>query len=358
MIVKGLKTARRFFNSGKYKEVIRLLEPVIFQYRESFNFFYLLGVSCLYAGELGGALSYLKRAEQLKEYNINTQLALAVVYLKKTDKENALRTWLRVLEIEPKNKIAQKGLNVIRKYPEPEDCIAFCDSQKIYALYPKIKKKLLPKVLFFITIVVFVTISTVTLIVYFPQLFKKSNRPGIEKYTLPEKMGLIDYSKTYKFTFSEKEIDAIFNKAKSLFNNYKDNFVLVEINRLLNSNASMDVKSIMYAMKDHLQTPDFSMLKKADSFTYTEVITTPYLYEDCFIRWEGKVGGLQISDTKISFDFWVGNTKEFFGVVPVILNFGETLTNGESIEVLGKIQVNPDDTIIIEGIGIHKIVQD
>ena len=357
MAVKGLKKARRLFRSQKFKDVIRLLEPEIFQYRESFAFFYLLGVSCLYSGELGGALSYLKRAQQLKEYNINTLLCLAVVFLKKTDKENALRTWLKVLEIDPKNKIAQKGLNLVRKSPEPEDIIALCNSGKIYTLFPPIRKKILSKVLFFTTLLCFASVCSLILIVYLPGLMKKNIRPGIEKYELPEKKALLDYSGTYTYTFSEKEIESIFNKVKSLFNNYKDNLALVEINKLLHSNASMDVKSIMYAIRDHMQTPDFSTLKKEDSFTYTQVTEKPFLYENCFIRWEGRVGGLLITETAITFDFWVGNTVEFFGVVPVILFFGENLANGMTIEILGEVK-RDGEKVVIEGTMVHKIVQE
>ncbi|MBN2533802.1 MAG: hypothetical protein JXB88_12980 [Spirochaetales bacterium] len=357
MALKGLKKARRLFNSGKYIEVVRLLEPSIFQYRESFSFFYLLGVSCFYSGDLGGALSYLKRAEQLRENDVNTQLALAVIFLKKAEKENSLRIWLKILEIDPKNKKARRGLNLIRKTPEPEDIIAFCNSNRINSLLPKQNKKILSKVLFFIT--TFILASGISgFIIYFsPNLMNKNTRPGMERYILPEKQGLLDYSRTYRYMYSEKEIRAIFEKAKSLFSKYKDNLAIVEINRLLHSNASMDVKMIVHTLRDHMYTPDFSTFTKKDSFSYTDVFAEPYLYENCFILWEGRAGGLQISETAITFDFWVGNTNEFFGVVPVVLYSGENITNGQTLEILGKVKLDQDGNVMIEGIAIRRIVQ-
>lgn len=358
MAVKGLKKARRLFNSGKFTEVVRLLEPSIFQYRESFSFFYLLGLSCQYTGDLGGALSYLKRAQQLRDDDVNTQLALAVVFLKKTEKENSLRTWLKVLEIDPKNKRAQKGLNLIRKSPEPEDIIAFCNSSRINSLLPRIKKKILPKVLFFITTIILAFGISVSIIQYFPDLMNKNIRPGMERYVLPEKQGLLDYSQTYRYMYSEKEIRAVFEKAKSLFGKYKDNLAIVEINRLLNSNASIDVKSIAHILRDQMYTPDFSTFAKKDSFSYTDVFDDPHLYENCFILWEGRAGGLQITETTITFDFWVGNTTEFFGVVPVVLYFGENLANGQTLEVLGKVVLDQEGKVMIEGVAIRRIVQD
>jgi len=354
--VKGLKKARRLFNSGKYTEVVRLLEPEIFQYRESFSFFYLLGISCLYSGDLGGAHSYLKRAQQLREDDVNTHLALAVVYLRKTEKENALRTWLRILEIDPHNRRAQKGLNIVRKYPEPEDMIEFYNSGKIRSLFPPVKKKLLSKVLFFIITILSASVCALLVLIYYPGIMEKKIRPGVEKYILPEK-GLLDYSSTERYFYSEKEIREIFSKAKSLFNNYKDNQAIVEINRLLHSNASMDVKSLIYTLKDYMYKPDFSTFKKEDSFSYETVFDDPLLYENCFIRWEGRIGGIQVTETAISFDFWVGDSHEFSGVVPVVLNFASTIKNGQTVEVLGEVKLDQDNKVTIRGIAIRRIVQ-
>jgi tetratricopeptide (TPR) repeat protein len=356
--LKGLKAARRLFNSGKYKEVIRQLEPVIFQYRESFAFFYLLGISCLHNGELGGALSYLQRARQLKEHNINTSLALAVVYLKKSDKENALRTWLTVLEIDPKNKIARRGLDLIRKYSEPEDIVELINSPKINRLIPAKKKNLPGKVLFFILFFICIGIGAGGFFYYKPTFPDKPIRPGMETYDLSQKQGLIDYSRTYTYTFSENEILDVFEKIRSLFQNYRDNRAIVEINRLLHSNARMDIKSMLFALKDHMITPDFSTFKKSDNFTYTEVIKEPFLYADTFVIWEGRVGGLEITPEQISFDFWVGTIKEFFGVVPVILKFGENLSNGDTVRVLGKVVLDQADGVTLEGVGVQRVVQD
>jgi tetratricopeptide (TPR) repeat protein len=358
LAVKGLKKARRLFNSGKFTEVVRLLEPAIFQYRESFSFFYLLGVSCLYSGDTGGALSYLKRAQQLRENDIQTLLAMAVVYLKKTEREDSLRIWLKILEIDPKNKRARKGLNLLRKSPEPEDIIAFCDSNRIYSLFPKRKKKILNKVLFLITTMVLASGISGLIIYFSPDLMNRNIRPGMEQYVLPENQGLLDYSRTYRFMYSEKEIREIFNKAKSLFNDYKDNQSIVEINRLLHSNASMDVKSIVYTLRDHMSTPDFSTFSKSNSYSYTEVFEEPYLYENCYILWEGKAGGVRITESAVTFDLWVGNTHEFFGVVPVVLYFGEDITNGQILEVLGKVKLDQDEKVMLEGTALRKIVQD
>jgi hypothetical protein len=180
----------------------------------------------------------------------------------------------------------------------------------------------------------------------------------METYDLSQKQGLIDYSRTYTFTFSEKEIHDIFEKIRFLFQNYQDNRAIVEINRLLHSNARMDIKSMLFALKDHMIIPDFSTFHYNDNFLYTEVIKEPFLYADTFVIWEGRVGGLSMTTEQITFDFWVGTIEEFFGVVPVILEFGENLLNGDTIKVLGKVVVDEDDGIVLKGVGVHRVVRD
>jgi tetratricopeptide (TPR) repeat protein len=353
MPVRGLKKAKRLFVSGKFGQVIRLLEPEIFRYRESFTFYSLLGMSCLYSDELGGALSYLSRAHQLNDDDINILCGIAVIHLKKLNKEEAIKTWLRVLELDAKNAIAQRGLNTLRKLPEHEDLVAFADSKKIFKLYPKIKSRRWINVVI-TTGVLLLSIFISIIVLKYVTIPERKLRPEIEQYTLPAgRPSLIELTGDFSFIFSEDEVRTIFNRAKAFFNDYRDNRALVEINRLLHSNASPDVKTIALAMKDHVYEPDFSTIK--DSYSLETVFEQPLLYDSCYVLWKGRVGGLSIGNDKISFDFWVGDTKVFEGVVPVILLFGALLENGQSIEVLGQIKTIENETIILNGKAIHRI---
>ena len=53
-------TARKYLKKRQFSKVINLLEPHIMEYRQSFQFFYLLGVACLYQGDIGGCEEYFK----------------------------------------------------------------------------------------------------------------------------------------------------------------------------------------------------------------------------------------------------------------------------------------------------------
>ncbi|MBN1696087.1 MAG: hypothetical protein JW881_01125 [Spirochaetales bacterium] len=349
----SLKKAKRFFASGKFSHVIRLLEPEIFRYRESFIFYSLLGTSCLYTDETGGALSYLSRAHQLNDRDISTLLGIAVIHLKKLNREEAIKTWLLVLEIDPKNKTAQRGLNIIRKIPEHEDLVEFVDSKKIYSLYPKRKSRGFANTVLISTILLVVSFTGI-IVVRYVKLPEKKTRPEIEQFILPDsRSSLIQLNDDFPFIFTDAEVRTVFNRAKSLFIEYRDNRALVEINRLLNSNAAPEVKVTAGAMKDHVIEPDFSTIR--DSYSLEVVLKQPYLYDNCFVRWKGKVGGLEIGDEAIRFDFWVGDTHTFEGVIPVLLDFGALLENGQTIEVLGSIETIDRQNFILKGRAIHRL---
>ena len=112
---QGLAHAENLFRKRRFPAVIAELEPQIFLYRDSPRFYYLLGASCFYTGDIGGAGSYLKRAEQLEERSEEVELALAAYHLRRRENDEALRIWLDVLDHDPKNRNARRGLALVRK---------------------------------------------------------------------------------------------------------------------------------------------------------------------------------------------------------------------------------------------------
>ena len=133
---KSLSDARRLFRARKYAEVIRVLEPEVFKFRENHEYFSLLGYSCLHTGDLGGATSYITRAHQLKPGDTNSLLGLAAIQLKKADAEGALKRWLEVLDEDPRNPVALKGMNMLRKGLSRDGLQDLIDSGRIRQLYP------------------------------------------------------------------------------------------------------------------------------------------------------------------------------------------------------------------------------
>jgi len=355
---KSLVIARRLFRAKKYPEVIKILEPQILKYRESFAYYFLLGASCLYVKDFGGALSYLRRANQIKDDDISTLLGLAVIYFKKMDTEEAIKYWLRVLELDTQNKIARRGLDLVRGKEANEDVISsLLDSGKIVSLFPKSQFRIsLVLPLIFVGILC-LGIAFYLIYPYIPSLFP-AKRVEIDDITLfSEVMPLIEYNKEEPYMLTEREVQEIFKQAKEYFYQYKDNKALVLLNKLIHSNASIVVKQKSRLLKGFAIKPDFSDFH--DSYSFYTVKKEPLLYEDVYVLWKGKITNLKVSEDKITFQFMVGyhDEKELQGIVPVELDFGANIKNGDALELLGQVVIR-DNYIILKCISWRRIHPD
>jgi hypothetical protein len=351
MPAKGLKKAERLFRLKKFKDVVNCLQPEIFKYRESFRFYYYLGISCLYTNDASGAVSYLNRASHLKEEDQNSLIGLAAAQLLKYQTGDAIKTYLAVLDLNPRNSTARYGLELVRKGIASDDVAHLVESGRIRKLFPQTGP--LPLKFFLIPVAVLVVLAVgFSTAAYF---FRETpeQRPGIAAYTLPDDaLNLIDLTGDYRYRLTVKEVKDTFARAKEHLNAYRDNLALVELNRILNSNASYQVKTLCQTIKKYAIKPDFSNIR--DSFPLKDVLKDPLLYVDCSVSWRGKVGSISVGKDQIRFDLWVGDTNEFEGVVPAVLDFAADLDNAQTVEVLGEV-ASSGGNVLLKGRMIHRI---
>ena len=336
----------RLYQRKKYTEAIQLLESQIFRFRDRFEFYSLLGLACLYSGDFGGAESYLKRASQLKSDDTPILLGLAALDLKRFETEGALKKWLKVINLDPRNRTAGRGLNFLRRDPASADIQELIESGRIKSFFPPIpfsvSRFAAP------ALAVFLTALIILGLVYFfslsPLPFRRDVRPGIREIELSTlRLALTEDTGSSGFMLSEEEIRKTFSGVKTYLMKYRDNLALREINKILLSNASAYVKEKSRLLKTFVQVPDFTTIK--DSFSFLEVQENPLLYEGCFVVWAGKAANVNITEEKITFDLLVGYQyeKELQGFVPVTLDFAVNLESGFAVEILG--QVVSSDTL-------------
>ena len=350
-----IKRAFLLYRRRKFSQLIRLLESQIFRFRENAEFFFLLGSACLYSGDYGGAESYLKRADQLKPQDVQTLLGLAAVHAKRAETDAALKVWLQVLELEPGNRQAHRGLETLRRADTGEALQAIRGSKKIEQLYPPIQAN--PRrILFPIITVAAIAVIAFGLFYLSSKLsLKNKERTGISAVSLSSNQpSLITAEGSPQFVYSEKEIQDSFERTKKYLLQYRDNLALREINRILLSNASSYVKEKARLLKSFVQTPDFSTI--TDTFSFAEVRQNPLLYSDCFVVWSGKVANVRLGAESITFELLVGyqDEKELEGVVPVTLGFAFDLENGVGVEVLGRV-VFINNAPALQGKSIHRL---
>jgi tetratricopeptide (TPR) repeat protein len=352
-----IKYAKKLFYNKKYSQAARILETQIFKYRESSNFYYLLGTSCLYTGDHGGAQSYLKRAVQLNENNTQALCSLAALSLRKGSIEEALLQFLEAAEKEKKNGNAKTAIKNLRKYSSP-DKLAELSDKTFYKLFLPCKSFFLRKI-----ITAAAALTSGFLLVWFiilplinsiPVNTSKTSREGLvfDVFTADGKIS--DRSENYFYTLTEKEILKTLDRIIKYFNEYNDNAALKDINLILNSNAALEIKDRAELIKSYLKESDFINIKT--SYTYSEIFKNPLLFHQCYIVWKGRVSNLSVNKDSITFDFLVGyhDGRILEGVIPVKVLFPADIKQGQALEILGKISTQ--GTVSMEAKALHAIV--
>ena len=356
----ALDRAERLFSSGRFNELISLLEPAIPIYRESQRFYYLLGSSCLRTGDAGGASTYLKRAEQLSPSNPETMLALAALAVRKGETEKAVEFYLRVLEDRPGDKNARTCLAVLRKEGGPEGIARLLETGKIERLYPG--RKQVPRFILPVAIIV-VAVSAIYLIWPFGQSLVESLskprvvRPEVAAVTLSraEKESPVETGGSFRFVLTEKQALDAFNRAKDYFQAYRDNAAVIEINRLLGSNASAALKEKAASLRAFIGRPDFRTIRDAPSFS--EATRDPGLFNACTIAWKGMAANVHSDSGVVSFDFLVGyqDKKRLEGLVTAKIS-GAEVPMDRSLEILATIR-STNGVLSLDCVAIHELAQ-
>ena len=365
-----LKKAYKLYRRKKYTQILQLLESQIFRYRQSFQFYYLLGMSCLYTGDFSGAESYLQRALSLKPGNKNALLGIAAVHLKQQKTSEALKDWFEVIDQDPKNSQANRGLAVVRKHADPDDLIAYTDSSRLYKLLPR-ETRIGPGTIALLTASALILAGLLFYPLYAPYVDRmfaqKIQRPEIAELDLTvddytSEQGEAAGNETEnsdqpdaQFELSSKELKNTYEDVVEYFNRYEDNLAQREINRILLSNASKELKNKVSILATYTRTPSFDTL--THNFDYKEVRSRPLLYNDCYVIWKGRVSNLQVGENTIRFDLLVGyeTEKVLQGIVPVEMDFAAHIDPAFPIEILGRIEANGGN-LRLKAASIHQFI--
>ena len=351
---KVLSKAEKQFRKRNFAETIRLLEPQVYRFRDNFDFYVLLGSACFHTGDVAGAYSYMMRADQIQSESVPVLLTLAAIHARRGDVEKALDTWLHVLDIDPHNRHARRGLNLLRKGADDERLAELAGTRDLRRLLPVLP----PYVPAVAIIALALTAAIAAGVVLVPRIgiLQRTERPEISEITLSEREPeFVSHSGEYRYTLTDAEVRDIFESAKNHMVRYRDNLACVELNRLLYSNAKAAVKERVRLLQGHLQRPDFTSMQ--DSFTFAQVSEDPILHLGCFVVWSGKIANLTYGTNAITFELLVGyqDQRVLEGRATVILEFEELLDDGGALEVLGEVGLR-DDAIVVNGISIHRIM--
>ncbi len=356
-----LDKAGRLFRKRRYGEVISLLEPVALAvddpaYKNSFDLYFLLGMSCLYTGDTGGASAYFSRAWKINMRNPALLLAQAAVFLAQGKTAEACGAYLDALHQDPENKKAAKALEFLRK-TEDDEVERFVRRGKAVRFYPAARKSRLRPVL---------AAAAVMLVCLVPAGFILARRAAVPpradlsafSLSLDERRSAAgsEQEGTYRYILTSSQIVDSYEAIKTYFNRFRDNAAQVEINRLLNSNASVSVRRKARQLMDYLSEPGFDTLK--DNYSYAEVYEEPDLYLDCWVIWYGLAANVTRTENSTDFSFLVGYDRkaDLQGMIRVHFPRALSFDPDRPFEVLGQIK-SDGGHLFLQGSSIYQTVR-
>ncbi|MDR1353726.1 MAG: tetratricopeptide repeat protein [Treponema sp.] len=338
-----LTKAIRLLRRRKYGDVIRTLESEIFRFRDSFKYYYILGIACLKVNDFGGALDFFKRAHDIKKKDVPVLLGLAVLFMRRGSTDRAVDLYLEVQETDPKNRIAKKALKMIRKYGAEENSDSWAETGKLSVLYPPVPKPPFSKKTIFIPLLFILAAGAVFLLYRLNILnpFKDSSgsRQGLYLTMLDreERDEPVQVDGTYRYVLTRNEVLGTYAEAQKLFSQYRDEMAKVNLNRIIESNASEAVKNKARLLFSYTGEPGFDTLQ--DRFKYTDVLADPSLYRDCYVIWSGMAANLELGENTTAFNLLVGydTRKTLEGIAAVTLDFAVNINTEQPLEILGKV---------------------
>lgn len=344
-----LDSAHMLLKRRKFSLAISILESNAEIYEEDFDYYITLGTACLYVGDAGSAASYFGRAREIKLTDTNLLLGQAAIFLRRGDTERAIQYYLEILENDPSNSTAKEAMEFIRTHGEYTEICKYVDSGKICRFYPPLGVN--PDV---IRNIILATVAACIIIVTAARFIPKPRHSSIGPRANLEKLELTsdehrnpqekDLSGTVvQYILSDEQINKCYENAMQYFQDKRDNACLVEINRLLNSNASFSIKQKSNVLKSYLAEPTFDSL--VDNYTYTQVANDPLLYLDAWVVWSGRVSNAEeLANGAWRCDLLVGyeNMKTVEGIVPLTFDPAPvpSIDGERAVQVLAQITLD------------------
>jgi tetratricopeptide (TPR) repeat protein len=360
-----LNKAARLAKAGNYEGALKTLRAEEDRYYGSFKYSYLYGVISLYSGAFVDALKSFNQARKIKMKDPDTMLGLAVLYLKRLDTVQAVDYYLDVLESDPKNKIAKRALAVIRKHSDSDSLSEWITPpEKMKKLFPPIPAPLItPKTVFMAVLFAaagFVLVSGILVklrVMQNPFAGRESRKTAEFVLSGEERREPVEASGSFRYILTRDQATGLYDRALSLFTSYRDEAAKINLNRILESNASESLKSKSRLLISYMETPGFDTFKRSDNVSFSDVKNEPSVYRGVYVIWRGTATNVEVTDEYTRFDFLVGydTRRTLEGIVPVVFNGPVSVNSERPLEVLGKITLSgPSMDIGLSGEAIHQ----
>ncbi len=270
-------------------------------------------------------------------------LALAALSVRRGETNKAVDYCLRVLEDRPKDRKARSFLSVLRTEGGPEGIAKLLETGRIERLYPggrAIPRFIVPSALVLVVLVAIYFAWPPAVSFIEAAARPRVARPEVAAVTLSraEKDSPVQTGGTFRYVLTEEEALRSFEKAKDYFQAYRDNAAVIEINRLLGSNASAALKEKARTLRAFVGKPDFRTIRDAPD--YAQAMTDPGLYDGTSVDWKGMAANVRSDGGSVTFDFLVGyqDKKKLEGLIKARISGAEVPVD-RPLEILATLRM-------------------
>ncbi len=346
----------------KFATAINRLEAKAEIYEDNFEYYLTMGIACLYVGDIGASSSNFQLARRIKLTDTRLLLGQAAIFLRRGDTARALQYYLEIKENDPQNKTADAAMEFIRVHGNYDTICRWVDTGKIEQFYPPLGSNPDKIVVTSVVSLAFLLGCLLTFIL-FPR-GQQFNGPRADLTSLElssdEKNDAKEKdlsTQSYKFVLSNKEINRRYNDALKYFQEHRDNAAQIEVNIILNSDASLAVKKKARLLMGYFEIPDFDTITDVPS--YADVAANPSVYLDCWVNWGGKISNAVIyDDGSYSCDLLVGDESlaRYDGSVRVRFEKVPVVDVSRPLKILGKITLE-DGIVNLAGRAVYQSVK-
>lgn len=343
-----LNKASDLLGSRRYAEAKRLLLDAVIKSPRNAEAHALLAHAALSLKQYEEAKPFIEKALFLSRMNITALIAEGYRNLIMGNVEEALRAYVRVLEIDPRNLTAKTNIDRIRTFDSIDEEIPFLKPHDyLRPPFVSVDIRRFPRAYLIAgAALVLAVILGIAFAVNQRQIIRAITHiaPADKNDPIAEKLkdiylfdGIQSNTSSRGGDLSPRDVIKRFNEAKSLLASGHINRALVIINGIEREKVHPYLQDRFRLLTNFIKSPDYAEFD--DNVSYETVMKDAALYDGAYIIWQGTVNEIDDDGRMTVFSLLIKkpSASKVLGIVRVAIEGAYSLRANERVEIYGRI---------------------